>query len=108
MLLVVGIMVNTETMDSATPSPLLESSTPRAYDTEVGVEQSKCLSRCKGNPSFQKFLTLHCWLEHVRNSKKMAAQAKHIFDTFEYFRVDHKSKFFCNCLVTRWRHHRFC
>ena len=27
----------------------------------------------------------HCWLEHVRNSKKMAAQAEHIFDTFEYF-----------------------
>ena len=27
----------------------------------------------------------HCWLEHVRNSKKMLAQAKHIFDTDEYF-----------------------
>ena len=40
--------------------------------------------------------------------KKMPAQAEHIFDTFEYFWVDHKSKFFCNCLVTRWRHHRFC
>ena len=50
----------------------------------------------------------HCWLEHVRNSKKMAAQAEHIFDTFEYFWDDHKSKFFCNCLVTRWHHHRFC
>ena len=58
MLLVVGIMVNTETMDSATPSPLLESSTPRAYDTEVGVEQSKYLSMCKCNPCFQNVLTL--------------------------------------------------
>jgi len=37
-------MVNTETMDSATPSPLLESSTPRAYDTEVGVEQKDNVS----------------------------------------------------------------
>ena len=33
-------MVNT--MDNTTPSPLLESPTPKAYDTEVGVEQSKC------------------------------------------------------------------
>ena len=40
--------------------------------------------------------------------KKLTAQAEHIFDTFEYFWVDHKSKFFCNCLATRWRHHRFC
>ena len=29
--------------------------------------------------------TLHCWFEYARNSKKMLAQAKHIFDTFEYF-----------------------
>ena len=28
---------------------------------------------------------IHCWLEHVRNSKKMPEQAEHIFDTFEYF-----------------------
>ena len=48
----------------------------------------------------------HCWLEHVWNSKKMLAQAKHIFDTFEYFWVDHES-FFCNCLATRWHHHHF-
>ena len=40
--------------------------------------------------------------------KKMPAQAEHIFDTFEYFWVDHKSKFFRDCLVTRWRHHCFC
>ena len=51
---------------------------------------------------------LHCWLEHVWNSEKILAQAKHIFDTFEYFWVDHKSKFFCNYLVTRWHHHHFC
>ena len=37
----------------------------------------------------------------------MPAHAKHIFDTFEYFWVDHKSKFFYNCLVTRWRHIAF-
>ena len=45
-LLVVGITVNTETMDSTTPSPLLESATPKAYDTEVAVEQSKCVHSC--------------------------------------------------------------
>ena len=33
----------------------------------------------------------------------MLEQAKHIFDTLEYFWVDHKSKNFCNCLATRWR-----
>ena len=38
----------------------------------------------------------------------MLEQAKHIFDTFEYFWVDHKSNLFCNCLATRWRHHHFC
>ena len=37
----------------------------------------------------------------------MLEQAKHIFDTFEYFWVDHKSKFFCNCLATRWRCDQF-
>ena len=37
----------------------------------------------------------------------MLEQAKHIFDTFEYFWVDHKSKFFCKCLATRWRCDRF-
>ena len=30
--------------------------------------------------------------------KKMPAQAEHIFDTFEYFLVDHNQKFF----VTVW------
>ena len=30
-----------------------------------------------------EILTIHCWSEHVRNSKKMPAQAEHIFDTFE-------------------------
>ena len=39
--------------------------------------------------------------------KKMLKQAKHIFDTFEYFWVDHKSKNFCNCLATRWRCNQF-
>jgi len=33
-------MVNTETMDNTTPSPLLESLvTPKAFDTPVGEEQ---------------------------------------------------------------------
>ena len=40
--------------------------------------------------------------------KKMFEQAKYIFDIFEYFWVDHKSKYCCNCLATRWRHHHFC
>ena len=35
----------------------------------------------KGGPII---FVIHCWLEHVRNSKKMATQAEHIFDTFEY------------------------
>ena len=55
----------------------------------------------------KKYRAGQCWLEHVRNSKKMLKQAKHIFDTFEYFWVDHKSKFFCNCLATRWRCDQF-
>ena len=39
-----AIMVNTETMDNTTPSPLLESLvTPKAFDTPVGEEQSKCV-----------------------------------------------------------------
>ena len=37
----------------------------------------------------------------------MLEQAKHIFDIFEYFWVDHKSKTFCNCLATRWRCNQF-
>ena len=37
----------------------------------------------------------------------MLEQAKHIFDTFEYFWVDHKSKIFCNCLATWWRCDQF-
>ena len=37
----------------------------------------------------------------------MLEQAKHIFDTIEYFWVDHKSKIFCNCLATRWRCDQF-
>ena len=37
----------------------------------------------------------------------MLKQAKHIFDTFEYFWVDHKSKIFCNCLATWWRCDQF-
>lgn len=38
------IMVNTETMDNTTPSPLLESLvTSKAFDTPVGEEQSKCV-----------------------------------------------------------------
>ena len=37
----------------------------------------------------------------------MLEQAKHIFDTFVYFWVDYKSKFFCNCLATRWRCDQF-
>ena len=28
---------------------------------------------------------VRCWLEHVQNSKKIATQAEHISDTFEYF-----------------------
>ena len=38
-------------------------------------------------PAGEKFATLpsHCWLEHVRNSKKMPTYVEHIFDTFEYF-----------------------
>ena len=43
-LLYMVIMVNTETMDNTTPSPLLESLvTPKAFDTPVGEEQSKCV-----------------------------------------------------------------
>ena len=52
--------------------------------------------------------TIHYQLEHVWDSKKMLAQAKHIFGTVEYFWVDHKSKNFCSCLATRWYHHHFC
>ena len=47
-------------------------------------------------------------LNMCKTLKKMLAQAEHIFDTFEYFWVYHKSNFFCNCLATRWRHLRFC
>ena len=43
----------------------------------------------------------HCWLEHEWNSKIMLTQAKHIFDTFVYFWLDHKSKIFCKYLATR-------
>ena len=39
--------------------------------------------------------------------RTISAQAEHIFDTFEYFWVDHKSKYFCNCLATRWRCNHF-
>ena len=37
----------------------------------------------------------------------MSALAEHIFDTYDYFWVDHKSNFLWNCLATRWRHHHF-
>ena len=47
-------------------------------------------------------------LNMYKTLKKILAQAEHILDTFEYFWVNHKSKIFCKCLATKWRHHHFC
>ena len=44
----------------------------------------------------------HFWPEHVKTHKTMSALAKHMFDSYKHFCVDHKSNSFCNCLTTRW------
>ena len=71
------------------------------------------------------YLTLHCikpsltffhfdflvntvGLNMPETLEKMLVKTEITFHTFEYFWVDHKSKYFCNCLATRWCYHHFC
>ena len=79
--------------------------------TEVLHSCWQLIVEYQSSARYQKILLIcsfHCWLEHIRTSKIVLAQTEYIFDTFEYFWVDHKSKFFCKCLATRWRNHHFC
>ena len=56
-------MVNTETMDNTTPSPLLESLvTPKAFDTPVGEEQSKCVFTVFEAKTLVYFIYFHFFL----------------------------------------------
>ena len=69
------------------------------------------------------YLTLHCikpsltffhydflvnivGLNMPETLKKMLVQTEITFHTFEYFWVDHKSKYFCNCLAIGWGNHQ--
>ena len=68
------IMVNTETMDNTTPSPLLESLvTPKAFDTPVGEEQSKCVFTVFGEQNFDLF---HVFLFFLTKKSLFAGQIK--------------------------------